>query len=177
MPVKRLLHIIFTCTCLFASYNLQAQDNDIPYVSGEYKNMSAEKFLLQMEKQTGFHLYFDSSQLDSIVVDISVNKKPLTEVLKLAFITTKLEVAYYAPDNIFISKGLLVQTELPNGFLNKGKRTKNEILQDSSFENYTNAENRVQNATLQNKLYVIGGQNPSNNPARKTITGFILDNK
>src|SRR5665647_3612097 len=107
MPVKRLLNIIITCTCLFTNYNLQAQDNNIPYVSGEYKNMSAEKFLLQLEKQTGFHLYFDTSQLDSITIDISVNKKPLTEVLKQAFINTQLEVAFYAPDNIFISKGLV----------------------------------------------------------------------
>jgi len=176
MPVKRLLKIIFTCTYLFASYNLQAQDKDIPYVSGEFKNMSAEKFLLQLEKQTRFHLYFDSSQLDSITVDISVNKKPLTEVLKQAFINTKLEVAYYAPDNIFISKGLVVQTELPNGFFNNNTNNKKEILQDTSFDIYSNTENKVPGATLQNKLFTIGGQYPSNNSGRKTITGFILDN-
>jgi hypothetical protein len=177
MPVKRLLHILFTCSCLFASYNLQAQDKGIPYVSGEFKNISAEKFLLQLEKQTGFHLYFDTSQLDSITVDISVNNKPLTEVLKQAFTNTKLEVAYYAPDNIFISKGLVVQTELPNGFFNNNTNNKKEILQDTSFDIYSNTENKVPGATLQNKLYTIGGQYPSNNPGRKTITGYILDNK
>jgi hypothetical protein len=146
-------------------------------VSGEFKNISAEKFLLQLEKQTGFHLYFDTSQLDSITVDISVNNKPLTEVLKQAFTNTKLEVAYYAPDNIFISKGLVVQTELPNGFFNNNTNNKKEILQDTSFDIYSNTENKVPGATLQNKLYTIGGQYPSNNPGRKTITGYILDNK
>src|SRR5665647_134305 len=176
MPVKRLLNILFTCSCLFASYNLQAQDKDIPNVSGEFKNMSAEKFLLQLEKQTGFHLYFDTSQLDSITVDISVNQKPLTEVLKQAFINTQLEVAYYAPDNIFISKGLVVQTELPNGFFNNNTNNKKEILQDTGFDIYSNTENKAPSATLQNKLYTIGGQYPSSNSGRKTITGYILDN-
>lgn len=176
MPLKRLLNILFTCSCLFASYHLQAQDKDIPYVSGEFKNVSAEKFLLQLEKQTGFHFYFDTSQLDSITVDISVNKKLLTEVLKQAFINTQLEVAYYAPDNIFISKGLVVQTELPNGFFNNNTNNKKEILQDTGFDIYSNTENKVPGATLQNKLYTIGGQYPSSNPGRKTITGYILDN-
>ena len=81
MPLKRLLYLFFTNCFLLAGYATLAQDSLMPLVSGEFKNMSAENFLLQLEKQTGFHLYFDTSQLDSIIVDISVNKKPLIEVL------------------------------------------------------------------------------------------------
>ncbi len=174
MPTKHLLKIFLTCMYLLACYKLQAQDN-IPNVSGEFRNVSAEKFLTDLEKQTNFHLYFDTSQLDSVTVDITVDKKPLIEVLGQAFKNTKLRAAYYEPDNIFITKGLLVQTELPGGFYNEAT-AKNKNPQDSNIIDYSNIDNTVSNAAQPDKLYSIGEQGSSNNP-EGTITGFISDNK
>ena len=149
----------------------------MPVVSGEFKKITAEQFLLQLEKQTGFHFYFDTSQLDSITIDISVNKQALPEVLKLAFANTGIGFAYDAQNNVFISKGQVVQTELPNGFFGKDKNNKNYASEDSSIVDYADIGNKVQNATEQNKLYSIGEQSSSNTQVRNTITGFILDNK
>ncbi len=177
MLIKRFLNICIAYSCFFAGHNVQAQKNNIPDVSGEFRNVSAEKFLLQLEKQSGFHLYFDASQLDSITVDISVNKKSLIEVLKLAFNNTKLDIAYYEPNNIFISKGFVVQTELPKGFYGNNKISKNDYQQDSSVVDYSNTGSPVLNATQPNKLYSIGEQSSSNNGDNGTITGSILDNK
>ena len=130
-----------------------------------------------MEKQTGFHFYFDTSQLDSITIDISVNKQALPEVLKLAFANTGIGFAYDAQNNIFISKGQVVQTELPNGFFGKDKNSRIYATEDSSIIDYADIGNKVQNATEQNKLYSIGEQGSSNTQLNNTITGFILDNK
>lgn len=161
---------------LLAGYSTLAQDSIIPVVSGDFKNMSADTFLLQLEKQTGFNFYYDTSQLDSITINISVNKQPLTKVLKLAFEKTNIDFSYYGPNNIFISKGQVVKTELPEEFLGKSKTNKSEPSADSNIVDYSN-DNIVQNATKQNKLYSIGEQSRSNNTVSNTITGFILDNK
>ncbi|MEP6583785.1 MAG: TonB-dependent receptor [Ginsengibacter sp.] len=176
MLIKRLLYLFLLCWALFQTDETTAQKKDMPLVTGEFKNISAEEFLLQVEKQSGYHLYFDKSQLDSITIDISVDRKPLTEVLEAAFANTKIDVAYYEPDNIFISKGLLVETELPDGFFNNGKSRRNKNLPDSNVDIYA-ANYQAQNATQQNKLYTIGGLTPSGTPGPKTITGFIVDAK
>lgn len=177
MPLKRLLYTFFSFFTLLTTSATMAQQNAMPLVTGNFKNITIENFLLQLEKETGYHLYFDTAQLDSITVDITVNKKPLTEVLNLAFANTKLEVAYYEPDNIFISKGLVVQTELPNGFFEKNKIAANGSAEDSSIIDYANIGNPVSTGALQNKLYSIGNKNAANNSPDGTITGFVLDSK
>ncbi len=177
MPIKRLLYIFFTSFNLLSCYAVMAQESTMPLVSGEFKNIRAEAFLLQLEKQTRYHLYYDTSQLDSVMIDVSLSKKPLTEALKLAFDKAGIEVAYYEPDNIFISKGLLVQTELPNGFFGNDKISENKNPQDNTIVDYSNAGNPVLTSTQPNKLYSIGEQAGSNNAPTGTITGFVLDNK
>jgi hypothetical protein len=178
MLLKRLIPMFFTCSFLFGFNVLRAQDNSsMPSVSGDFKNISVENFLLQLEKQTGYHLYFDPGQIDSVTVNLSVKNEPLAEVLKQAFNNTKLKFSVDDANNIFITKGLVIQTELPNGFFNTAGSNKNESKNDTSVDIYSYNDNKTQVAAQQNKLYTIGGVNPSNNSGRKTITGYVLDSK
>lgn len=175
MSFKRSFNLFFTCYCLLANHSVLAQEAGMPVVSGEFKNITAEQFLLQLEKQTDFHFYYDTSQLNSVIVNISVNKQPLLQVLKLALIHTGIGFAKDAQNNIFISKGQVVQTDLPEGFFVKGRTNKYDTSQESNIVDFTFEGNTIQNATQQNKLYPIGDQNASNTPAHNIITGFIAD--
>ena len=177
MALKRLCCFFLICTGLLGNYSILAQAPVLPVVSGEFKNITAEKFLLQLENQTGFHFYFDTSQLSSIQIDLSVTRQPLLNVLSLAFVNTGIGFAYDAPDKIFISKGQVVQTALPRGFFRYDKNNKNDTLEESNIAGFSDNDNKAQNATQQNKLYAIGQQNSSNGQPAKTITGFILNNK
>ncbi|MEO8766300.1 MAG: TonB-dependent receptor [Ginsengibacter sp.] len=162
---------------MLTSNTILAQEPAMPVVSGEFKNMSAETFLLQMESQTGFHFYFDTSQLHGITVDISVTRQSLPNVLELAFANTGVGFAFDAPDKIFISKGQLVQTQLPKGFLGSVNGEQNDTLEEGMVADYYNNESKIQNAALQHKLYSIGDQNSANLQPANKITGFILDTK
>ncbi|MEO6328622.1 MAG: TonB-dependent receptor [Ginsengibacter sp.] len=175
MLLKHFTYIFLTCYFLLNNYSAVSQKS-MRVVTGEFKNISAEQFLLQLEKQTGYYFYFDASQLDSIKVNISVDKKELADVLKQAFVNTNVGFTNDAQNNFFISKGQLVQTELPNGFFGTDENDKNYIS-DTSIINYGSVANKAQNATLQNKLYTIGEQSFSTSPAQNTINGFILDSK
>ena len=139
--------------------------------------MKAEKFLLQLEKQTGFHFYYDTTQLTSVIINISVNKQSLPEVLKLAFVNTLIGFSLDDQNNVFISRGQVVHTGLPDGFFAKNTTGKNFALPDSNISYEADIGNKAQNATEQNRLYSIGEQSSSNNQSGSTITGFISDNK
>src|SRR5437870_1505531 len=104
--LKRLSYIIFI---LLAYSSSLAQKTGVSLVSGEFKNIRAEQFLLQLEAQTGFHFYFDASQLDSVTINISVNSQPLPQVLTLAFLNTGIGFSQMQ-NSCFISKGQVVQT-------------------------------------------------------------------
>ncbi|MEP6596337.1 MAG: carboxypeptidase-like regulatory domain-containing protein, partial [Ginsengibacter sp.] len=166
----------YTIIFLVAGYSSFAQVTDMPVVSGEFKNITTEQFLLQLETRTGLHFYFDTSQLDSATINISVDKTPLPEVLKLAFLNTNVGFAYDRENNFFVSKGQVVQTELPKGFFGGNENNKNNTSSDTTAD-YPNFGSSVKNTTQQNKLYQIGERGSSGNAARNTITGFILDNK
>ncbi len=175
MLLKRLSHLFVTYYFLCISCPAVAQDKAIPLVSGKFKSISTENFLIKLEQQTGFHFYFDASQLDSSEVDIEVNKKPLPEVLKLAFANTNIGFAIDAP-NVFISKGQIVHTQLPGNFLVKRKDNEPVTETDSSYNDYATAENE-ETLQKQNSRYAVGEQNQSNKQGQNTITGFISDRK
>ncbi len=175
MPLKRLCYIFFLYF-LVADFSALAQQTKMPVVTGDFKNLTAEQFLLQLEKQTEFHFYFDTSQLNSVMVNISVSDQVLPDVLKLAFANTSIGFSYDTQDDVFISKGQVVQTELPAGFFGQNRDRNNYISADSIVD-YLNAGSKVKNSTQPNKLYTIGEQGSSNNQSQFTITGFLLDNK
>ena len=177
MPVTRSLFSFLLFLNMLAGTAVHAQEKSMPLVNGEFKNITAEDFLLQLEKQTGYHLYFDTSQLDSLKVNVSLQNQPLTEAIKTAFADTKIDVAYYEPDNIFINKGLSVQTELPKGFFPGGNVVKTENEQPNEIVDYTNTNNNVAIGVLSNKLYTIGDKTATTNSPTGTVTGFVLDDK
>ncbi len=129
------------------------------------------------KSQTGFHFYFDTGQLHLIKVDLVIDKQPLLQALKRAFTNTSIGFAYDAPDNIFISKGQIVQTKLPDKFFGKGNVLKSDSTGVNDVADYTDTDSKVQNAGPQKRLYSIGEKASSRNQPNNTITGFILDNK
>jgi hypothetical protein len=169
--LKRVSYLILI---LLVYSSAPAQKTGESAVSGEFKNITAEQFLLRLEAQTGFHFYFDASQLDSVAINISVNNQPLSEVLKLAFLNTGIGFSYIQ-DNFFISKGPVIQTEFPDGFFGKSNY-KNASTQDSNTIEDLNITNNTKKNIQPNKLYIIGERSSSNSQGPRTITGFILDN-
>ncbi|MEO8108594.1 MAG: TonB-dependent receptor [Ginsengibacter sp.] len=175
MPVKLLRYLCLACYFLSAHYGANAQNIAEPVISGQFKNISAEQFLLALEQQTHFHFYFDATQLDSSTVNISVNKKPLTEILTLAFANSSIGFAI-DEKNVFVSKGQVVHTGLPPNFLNAQKSNVPESLSDSSFDDYAIIDNS-QNLKQQNKRFIIGEESYTNKAGENTVTGFVSDNK
>ena len=162
------------CFVIFAA-PLNAQNKEAALISGTFNNITAQDFLLQLEKQTGYRFYFDTLQLDSIKIDISIKDLPLSAALDLAFKNTRLNYTIDNQRNIFVTKGLKVQAELPQGFFMNVNG--NEASQQNNFFSLTDTTGKPQNATQENKLYIIGDERSNIETGGITIAGYIRDSK
>ncbi len=173
--MKTLLKIAVAVWLCGWQFPATAQQNALPHITGDFRDLAANDFLLQLEKQTGYHFYFDTAQIDSVRVNISIKDKPLTEAIRSAFENTTLDVAYYEPDNIFISKGLVVQTQLPDGFFPGSTPRTNKP--ERGIVDYASAPQPATNSNLASKLYSIGDPANPGSAGPGTVTGFVLDDK
>ncbi len=164
--------VFFVCIALNASAQ---KDTSASLITGEFKKMSIEKFLLQLEEQTAYRFYYNTLDFDSSVVDIIVIQQPIHQVLKLALANTGLVFAEDHAHQFFICKTIAVKTALAANLFDDAllKQTATKVALDTA-ETF----NKEQIATLENKLYVIGNK-PKGTlaPGRVTIAGYLRDAK
>lgn len=167
-------YLVFTILIFCLLLTGVSAQNTIPLISGDYNNLSAEKLLLALEKQSGYHFYYDSTQLDTAKISLSIKDQPLPAVLDLIFLNTGIGYSIDNHRNIFISKGLLVQTTLPASFyaIPDGKKDSLKI----NTININDPADKVQVATQDNKLYVIGTKT-ADVSGKSTVAGYIRDAK
>ena len=171
-----LFYIIFF---VLAGVNVRAQsDTSGPVISGEFKQLPVEKFLLELEKRTGHHFYYNTTDFDSTVIDLAVTNEPLHNVLRLAFANTQLVFAEYQQHRFFVSKKITVKTTLPEDIFDDVVRKKTVITDNTIQTDTTGIYQKEQIATLENKLYVIGAK-PKGAllPGKVTIAGYLHDAK
>ncbi|MEP7317152.1 MAG: carboxypeptidase-like regulatory domain-containing protein [Panacibacter sp.] len=174
--MKNRFCLYFTICLLLSASVIHAQKNAYPLVSGIYDNVPVQQFLLQLEKQSGYRFYFDTLQFDSIKITVSVKDQLLLNVLELAFKNTGLNYSADHQKNIFITRGLTVQAELPQDFFAIRKGNGKDSLYVDGFINLSDSLIKPQNATQENKLYTIG-ENGINTLGGITVAGYIRDIK
>lgn len=164
------------CLLLFSTA-ANAQKKTDTLVSGTYHNIPVQQFLLQLETKTGYRFYYDTLMFDSVKVDLSVKDQPLLNVLDLAFKNTAISYSADNQKNIFITRGLAVQSTLPQGFFVSGKGNSKDTLFVKGMNYLSDTSGKSQNATQENKLYVIGEENITNAPGGITVAGYVRDAK
>ena len=176
-------HIILSLTFVLLAFCLQSKaqtDTTGPLITAEFKNISVETFLLDIESRTGFHFYYKTADFDSLKIDISVNNEPWYKVLSLAFMNTGLIFAKDHESHIFISKQVTIKTALPDDFFDDTlKKNKKVTLNAAHVNNDTSDTEKIAvGANLENKLYFIGIK-PKGNllPGKVTIAGYLHDIK
>ncbi len=172
-------HVSFLFLFLICS-GLYGQKDTVTFITASVKEVSIEKFADIIEKQSGFHFYYDTARVDSVTITITVSNQPIKNVLDLAFANTGI---FYAIDNtkhIFLTKGYALNLSLPDGFFNGAKPGKNKPVADlvvSGDLNDTDEVQTEQKAILENKLYEIGDKSITNTPHAITMAGYIRDAK
>ena len=171
MKFKYLLFILsFSLITTSRSY---AQTPGLPRVTGEYRNLSMDTFLRQLEQQTGYHFYYNVLQFDSMQVNLSLKDKPLQDALKTAFAGTGIAFSIDRENHVFINKGITVQTELSKIFFTA---TAADVKDTSN----TAADflSPLKKTVSEDSLYVIGdGSSAGNAASGVTLAGYVKDTK
>src|SRR5689334_4737873 len=106
--MKPFLYILVICLC-FCSV-ARSQQTNLPSISGNFSNIAVDTFLMQLQVQTHYHFYYDTAQLGPIRINLFVTNQSLKSVLEKASENTNIYYAIDKHNNVFISKGLAVQT-------------------------------------------------------------------
>lgn len=159
-----------------AAFNCASAQSAYPLVTASFDSARIEKFLNILEQQTGYHFYYDTTQLDTTRIVLSVKDQPLPEVLELGLKNTGLLFTIDNQKNVFISSGLAVQTELPTSFYETAKAAQKDTSTTSDMD-LNEAQEKIQVAKQENKVYIVGQKSLDNSNGRVTVTGYIRDAK
>ena len=155
---------------------MSGQEKNNPLITGDFKELKIERFIRELESQTGFHFYYDPNQFDSVQFNFSIKDQPLQKVLELAFSNTSFHFSIDQHNNVFLTKDKIIKTDLPPGFFEKIKDTTDSLDNNAGDIKIVNDTKPI-TASLENKLYEIGIKGSGNKTGNATLAGYVRDDK
>lgn len=146
-------------------------------ITDSFDNVSLVDFFNRLEKKVPYRFYYNTSQFDSLILKLDAKNLTLKEVLQEAFKATDIHFSIDSVEkNIFITRKLVITTELPKGyFRNKNDLAAlNDALSDSIPE-YDIESGKVTKATA-GKLFEIG-RKTSQSKGVIVLTGYVRNSK
>ncbi|HRQ18409.1 MAG TPA: TonB-dependent receptor plug domain-containing protein [Agriterribacter sp.] len=153
---------------------VHAQQSQWPVINGEFKNLAASRFINELEIQTGYHFYYDTTGFDSLTVDLIIKDQPLPEVLNLAFAHTEYKHTLYNKA-VFITKGTTIATTLPDDFFARKSKTPDTAATPGDLLTDFEEDTKPQIAALENKLYEIGIKTQGTLQGTAKLAGYVRD--
>ncbi|OIN57545.1 TonB-dependent receptor [Arsenicibacter rosenii] len=138
-------------------------------VSGNFTNVKFEQFARTVEQATPYRFYYRPGELDSVVVNLNVDRKPLSNVLQQLFNGTLFQYAIDARKRVYITVNRPIRTNLPIDFFDRG----NNAGKDDSTANAYLTESRKQIVAPETKIYEVGKRTNPIRPGRATVAGYI----
>jgi hypothetical protein len=161
---------------LFFLQAVSAQQNNTKLFSVNFQQATIEQFVNEIESKSSYHFFYDHMQFDSLRVTLQVTDKPLETILDLAFKKTAFVYAINRQQQVFLTKGRQIKTELAMGYSQAHANT--PVVQAAPLADYTaEAEKKVADATTENKLYEIGIKTNNIKAGKAILSGYIRDIK
>lgn len=144
-----------------------------PLISGRFQQLKIEEFVRAAEGQTGLHFYYDPAQFDSLSVTINVQEQPLDGVLEQLFRGTPYHFAIDANNHVFLSKGWVIQAQLPGVFFGRDGTGRDTALARGTQVSF-GADNKAGKSTIiENKLYDIGIRTNTLASGNAIVNGYL----
>lgn len=169
--------MVLGITILYFTGKATAQQADPKPVSIILTDTSVNVIVQELERQSGYHFYYDPVQFDSLRMSIAINSQPLKKALEQIFENTAFHFTIL-PDKqyVFITKGAVIQTELPAGFF--AKVLKDTLRREQAgVPDYGDKKKVRADASIENKLFEIGNKSSNTGPGNVTIAGFVRNIK
>ncbi|HTD94438.1 MAG TPA: TonB-dependent receptor [Chitinophagaceae bacterium] len=164
--------IMYCFLLLFAIGGVSAQGKKEIAVSGEFNNILLSDLFQQLETLCSCSFYYEQSQVDSLRTSLVVQRAPLHEALEKALKNTGLFFSIDARNNIYITKGIAINTTLPTGFFEKKKDAAPPVASNDSLVDYEAARKKATRIVSESKLYEIGAKT-NESKGNAIITGYL----
>ena len=165
---------LFLTTLLFCLFTGASAQEKNPLFTGTFENAKLPDFFQQLEAASDYFFYYDSVQLDSFRITLSVQNQPLQSVLEKAFAGTDIYFSIDAEQHVFVTRHLQVLATLPEGFGDKPKTEKESERKPVAV--IGDERRQAVKTTSENKLYEIGVKSASGK-STALLTGYIRNNK
>ena len=153
-----------------------AQQSNIKLISVNFQQATAAQFVNELESKSSYHFYYDPVSFDSLKVTLQVNDKSVETILDMAFKNTDYHYAITQQQQVFLTRGRQIKTELASGFLQAA--TKVQTNPTLAVADYTDEKDKkVADATTENKVYEIGIKTNSIKAGNSTLSGYVRDIK
>lgn len=165
--MKKLFGILFLFGILHQSF-LHGQEITVSQV-----NIPLSDLLSTIEKQSGYRLFYNTDEVDSVKVNVSYSSQDPLSALKDALKDTSLKISVYGK-NIFITADReLVGLRLRDEVHSEEERRGNVSKVDYDFYSYR----KEVKATSENLLYDVGNPSSYKENAMITLSGTVVDFK
>ena len=172
--MKHLKKYLFLFLFIASCFSSQAQNDSSIKISIVLENAKLSTLITNIEAQSGFHFYYDSTQLSNDLYTAKIDNKPLHIVLAELFTPKKI---YYSIENdlqIFLFKEPLLNLSLPAGYFTGQSKVTIKNTNDSIAD--IDDSKNVLESIEDKKLYIIGEKQLSTSSI-VNLSGYIKDGK
>ena len=172
MRTIRLAISVLFCLCCGIIYGQDQQT-----ITGDYHQISFPELVRVIESQTSYHVYYDSTETDSLQIQVSAHHMTVQRLFDLIFRDTDIHYAFGTGNAVFVTKRFSIQTSLPKNYFDPAKG-----VSDSLSQAALNADDAIYvksnlKISPENKLFEIGTRNGKSILARPTVAGYVRDAK
>src|SRR5664279_2433201 len=89
---------------LLSSYCLTASAQNGKYISGNFTGFRFPQLVHEIETQTPYHIFYDSTDTDSLEIKLVANELSLNELLDTVFKNTDIHYALGTGNEVFVTK-------------------------------------------------------------------------
>ena len=162
---------------LILLFFLQARAQEEKRITGNFEGYSFSRLTARLEAETGYHFYYDPADLDSLSIEMTLNKATIRQVLNELFQNTDFHYSIDTSKRIFITRRVTIVTTLPPRFggaaTTAPQQNDNLVLADDQQQ----AERmRLKQTLAENRIFDIGNKN-ARPGGKATIAGYIKDEK
>ncbi|HTI10221.1 MAG TPA: TonB-dependent receptor [Puia sp.] len=168
--------LTITCLLLPGARTL-AQNDTSGRVTVNFQKIPLDSLMQELERQTGYHFYYDTTDFDSTKVDISAEGQPFYKVLNEVFSGTEITYSIDRYRHVFIGKGEAIHTDLDPAFFDKVSPDRNALAAGDTIHDYLEEVGKQPVATLENKLYVVGEKVTGPLQGLAHVAGYTRDSK
>jgi TonB dependent receptor/CarboxypepD_reg-like domain/TonB-dependent Receptor Plug Domain len=168
---KGCYHIIICF--LLATLSVSAQDKQM--ITGNFSGYHFQQLVHDIESQTDYFFYYDSTETDSLQINLVADHLTLKQVLDTVFQNTGFHFTMRNGDKVYISKNYQIQTTLPVDFFIP-ESADADTLQKTKFNaERAGASKAGLKSFSENKLFDIGSKNLKSFSDKAVLTGYIRD--